>query len=106
MKETGEALTDSASAASVFLITIFFVTSADTGSLVMDTITAGGKMDAPVQQRVFWCLLSGMTTMALMLGSDIASLQVLTLVVTLSFAVVRPCLSAGLLKGLRKELSI
>ena len=99
-------LTGFVSAVSVVLITIFFVTSADSGSLVMDTITAGGKMDAPVQQRVFWCLLSGLAAMALMLGGGMASLQALTIAVGLPFAVVLLCMSVGLLKGLREELSI
>ncbi len=97
-------LTALVSAASVFLITIFFVTSADSGSLVMDTITAGGKMDAPVQQRVFWCLLAGMAAMALMLGGGMASLQALTIAVGLPFAIVLLCMCAGLVKGLREEL--
>ena len=99
-------MTGVVSAVSVLLITIFFVTSADSGSLVMDTITAGGKMDAPVQQRVFWCLLAGMAAMALMLGGGMASLQALTLAVALPFAIVLLCMSAGLLKGLREELSL
>ena len=98
-------MTGFVSAVSVLLITIFFVTSADSGSLVMDTITAGGKMDAPVQQRVFWCLLAGLAAMALMLGGGMASLQALTLAVGLPFAVVLLCMCAGLLKGLREELS-
>ena len=99
-------LTGFVSAVSVLLITIFFVTSADSGSLVMDTITAGGKMDAPVRQRVFWCLLAGLAAMALMLGGGMESLRALTLAVGLPFAVVLLCMCAGLVKGLREELSI
>ncbi|MDE0000990.1 MAG: BCCT family transporter [Rhodospirillaceae bacterium] len=99
-------MTGLVSAVSVFLITIFFVTSADSGSLVMDTITAGGKMDAPVQQRAFWCLLAGMAAMALMLGGGMASLQALTLTVGLPFTVVLLCLCAGLIMGLREELAV
>jgi len=38
---------------SIVLVIVFFVTSSDSGSLVIDTITAGGKSDAPVPQRVF-----------------------------------------------------
>ncbi|CAC9627365.1 High-affinity choline uptake protein BetT [uncultured Gammaproteobacteria bacterium] len=37
------------------MLVIFFVTSSDSGSLVIDTITAGGKENVPVQQRIFWC---------------------------------------------------
>ncbi len=64
----GLPFTQIVSIVSVFLIAIFFVTSADSGSLVMDTITAGGKLDAPVQQRVFWCLLAGLVAIALLVG--------------------------------------
>ena len=88
---------------SVFLIAIFFVTSADSGSLVMDIITAGGKMDAPLPQRVFWCLLAGLVATALLLGGGMASLQALTISIGLPFGLVLLIMCAGLLKGLRDE---
>lgn len=88
---------------SIFLIALFFVTSADSGSLVMDTITAGGKMNAPVKQRVFWCVLTGLLAIALMLGGGMASLQALTLSVGLPFCLVLLLMCVGLVKGLRDE---
>ena len=88
---------------SVFLIAIFFITSADSGSLVMDIITAGGKMDAPVQQRVFWCILAGVVAIALMLGGGMASLQALTISIGLPFGVVLLIMCVGLVKGLLEE---
>ncbi len=97
-------LTNSVSAISVFLIAIFFVTSADSGSLVMDMITAGGKMDAPVAQRVFWCLLAGMVAMALMLGGGMASLQSMTISIGLPFGLVLALMCIGLYRGLKEEL--
>jgi len=60
---------------SLALIVIFFVTSSDSGSLVIDTITAGGKMDAPVTQRVFWCTLEGLVAIALLLGGGLNALK-------------------------------
>lgn len=60
---------------SLLLIVIFFVTSSDSGSLVVDTITAGGKVDAPVAQRVFWCVLEGLVAIALLLGGGLTALQ-------------------------------
>ena len=96
-------LTDIVSTVSVFLIAIFFVTSADSGSLVMDTITAGGKLDAPVQQRVFWCVLAGVVATALMLGGGMASLQALTISIGLPFGAVLLLMCVGLVKGLREE---
>src|SRR3546814_15217607 len=44
----------------IVLVIVFFVTSSDSGSLVIDTITAGGKTAAPVAQRVFWCTFEGL----------------------------------------------
>ena len=87
----------------VALIAIFFVTSADSGSLVVDTITAGGKMDAPKRQRVFWCILGGSVAMALMLGGGMNSLQALTISAGLPFAVVLLLLCVSLIIGLREE---
>ncbi len=99
----GLPLTGLVSSFSIFLIAIFFVTSADSGSLVVDTITAGGKMDAPVRQRVFWCLLTGLVAIALLLGGGMASLQALTISIGLPFCVVLLIMCIGLLKGLRDE---
>lgn len=96
-------LTGIVSTISVLLIAIFFVTSADSGSLVMDIITAGGKLDAPVQQRVFWCVLAGLTAIALMLGGGMASLQALTISIGLPFALVLLAMCFSLLRGLRQE---
>ncbi|MEE4163072.1 MAG: BCCT family transporter [Woeseiaceae bacterium] len=98
-------LTGIVSTVSVFLIAIFFITSADSGSLVMDIITAGGKLDAPVAQRVFWCVLAGLVAVALLLGGGMASLQALTISVGLPFGVVLLIMCVGLLKGLREESS-
>ena len=99
----GLPFTQIVSVISVFLIAIFFVTSADSGSLVMDTITAGGKLDAPVQQRVFWCLLAGMVAIALLVGGGMASLQALTISIGLPFGVVLLLMCVGLFKGLRED---
>lgn len=91
------------SGVSVILIAIFFVTSADSGSLVIDTMTAGGKMNAPVQQRVFWCLSTGMVAITLLMGGGMASLQALTIAVGLPFCVVLLLMCASLYKGLHEE---
>lgn len=91
------------SGVSVILIAIFFVTSADSGSLVIDTMTAGGKMNAPVQQRVFWCLSTGLVAITLLMGGGMGSLQALTIAVGLPFCVVLLLMCVSLFKGLREE---
>ena len=71
---------------SIVLLITFFVTTSDSGSLVVDTITAGGKMEAPARQRVFWCSVEGLVAIALLLGGGLRSLQAATLVSGLPFA--------------------
>jgi len=93
------------STVSVALIAIFFITSADSGSLVMDIITAGGKMDAPVRQRVFWCIMAGTVATALMFGGGMSSLQAMTIALGLPFGIVLLLMCVGLYRGLRTELS-
>ena len=59
----------------IVLVVIFFVTSSDSGSLVIDGITAGGKVDAPIIQRIFWALAQGVVALILLLGGGLNSLQ-------------------------------
>ena len=59
----------------IILVLVFFVTSSDSGSLVIDTITSGGKTDAPVIQRCFWVLFEGLMAIALLVGGGLAALQ-------------------------------
>ena len=70
---------------------------------MIDTMTAGGKMNAPVQQRVFWCLSTGMVAITLLMGGGMASLQALTIAVGLPFCVVLLLMCASLYKGLHEE---
>ena len=54
----------------IVLVIVFFVTSSDSGSLVIDVISAGGKVDAPTPQRVFWASFEGLVAISLILGGD------------------------------------
>lgn len=69
----------------ILLVIIFFVTSSDSGSLVIDSITAGGKVDAPKPQRVFWAIIEGAIAIALLLGGGLTALQ--TMAVSTGFPV-------------------
>jgi BCCT family betaine/carnitine transporter len=91
------------SGACVLLIALFFVTSADSGSLVVDTLTAGGKTDAPTRQRVFWCTTTGLVAIALMLGGGMNSLQALTTAIGLPFGLLLLLMCVSLVKGLQQE---
>ncbi|SFU17299.1 BCCT family transporter [Sedimentitalea nanhaiensis] len=87
----------------IILVVVFFVTSSDSGSLVIDTITAGGKVDAPVPQRVFWCIFEGAVAIVLLLGGGLAALQAMVISTGLPFTVVLLMMCWAILKGLHTE---
>lgn len=89
----------------IILVIVFFVTSSDSGSLVIDTITAGGKVDAPVPQRVFWCVFEGAVAIVLLLSvGGLSSLQSMVISTGLPFTVVLLVMCYAIYKGLRSEL--
>ena len=87
----------------VILVTSFFVTSSDSGSLVVDSLTAGGKLDAPVPQRIFWALTEGAVAAVLLIGGGLGALQTAAISTGLPFAILLIILMWSLLKGLDKE---
>ncbi|MFU8815279.1 MAG: BCCT family transporter, partial [Pseudomonadales bacterium] len=95
-------LTGLTSLVAIGLVMVFFITSMDSGSLVIDTITAGGKIDTPVGQRVFWCIVSGLIAAALLLGGGLGSLQALTLAAGFPFCLVLLVMCYSTIKGLHQ----
>ena len=87
----------------IVLVIVFFVTSSDSGSLVIDTITAGGKVDAPVAQRIFWAVFEGLVAIALLLGGGLGALQAASVSTGLPFAAVLLLGCYALVKGLLSE---
>lgn len=87
----------------VVLVVLFFITSSDSGSLVIDTITAGGKINAPVSQRVFWAILEGVLAIALLLGGGLIALQAMAVSTGLPFTVVLLVGCVAIVKGLLSE---
>jgi BCCT family betaine/carnitine transporter len=87
----------------IVLVIVFFITSSDSGSLVIDTITAGGKVDAPVAQRIFWCIFEGLVAIALLLGGGLASLQAAAIATGFPFALVLVAMCYSVWKGISKE---
>ncbi len=88
----------------IVLVIVFFVTSSDSGSLVIDSITAGGKTDAPKAQRVFWAIIEGAIAIALLLGGGLGGLQAATVSTGLPFTVVLLIACYAVVKGLISEL--
>lgn len=87
----------------IVLVVVFFVTSSDSGSLVIDVIASGGKVDAPTPQRVFWCTLEGLVAIALILGGGLGALQAMAVSTGLPFTIVLLVSTVALIKGLASE---
>jgi BCCT family betaine/carnitine transporter len=90
----------------IVLVLVFFITSSDSGSLVIDSITAGGKVDAPVTQRVFWAFMEGAIAVALLWigGSEaIQALQAGAISTALPFTIILLLMCVSLLMGMRTE---
>ncbi|MBQ4832383.1 BCCT family transporter [Pseudoalteromonas sp. MMG010] len=101
-------MTDIISSIAVILILVFFVTSSDSGSLVIDSITAGGKVDAPIPQRIFWASVEGAIAAALLwIGGEnaIGALQAGTISTGLPFTIILIIMCFSLVLGLRTEPS-
>ncbi|GAB1423768.1 BCCT family transporter [Thauera terpenica] len=87
----------------IVLVVVFFVTSSDSGSLVIDIIAAGGKVDAPVPQRVFWAVFEGLVAIALILGGGLVALQAMAVSTGLPFTLVLLASTLAIVKGLLSE---
>ncbi|WP_321280761.1 BCCT family transporter [Marinifilum fragile] len=90
----------------VILVACFFVTSSDSGSMVVDTLTSGGKLDAPVGQKIFWASMEGLIAIILLIGGGLAALQTATILTGLPFAILLLVLCYSLLKSLKKDYGV
>ena len=84
----------------VLLIVTFFVTSSDSGSLVVDSLASGGVLDTPAWQRVFWAVLEGAIASVLLLAGGLSALQTMTIVSALPFAVIIIMAAIGMWRAL------
>ncbi len=91
------------SAVGIILVTVFFVTSSDSGSLVVDHLTSGGKLDSPVPQRVFWAVMEGVVAAVLLMGGGLTILQTAAVTTGLPFAFVLLLIVLSLYLGLSHE---
>ncbi|RDU24135.1 BCCT family transporter [Anaerosacchariphilus polymeriproducens] len=90
----------------IILVTVFFVTSSDSGSLVVDHLISGGKLDSPVPQRIFWALMEGVVAATLLIGGGLNALQTASVITGLPFAILLILLVYSLKIGLQEEYEI
>ncbi|MFA0442709.1 BCCT family transporter [Vibrio sp. 10N.222.51.C12] len=91
----------------VILIIVFFVTTLDSGSIVVDSMTAGGKLELPIKQKVVWAVISAVIAMVMLWigGTDsIQALQSITIIAALPFAIILVLGCISLVKGLLTEV--
>lgn len=89
----------------IILIFSFFITSSDSGSLVIDNITSGSEGNSPVWQRVFWSFAQGFIAIVLLWGGGLDALQTAVIITGLPFAVILLLMCYSLQKGLQDELN-
>ncbi|OLQ80516.1 BCCT transporter [Photobacterium proteolyticum] len=90
----------------IVLVMVFFITSSDSGSLVIDNITAGGKLDSPMPQRIFWATIEGaIAAVMLYVGGTqaIEALQAGAISTGLPFTIILLLMCVSLIMGFRTE---
>ncbi len=101
MGSTG--LSTAAAAVATLLIATYFITSADSGTLVINTILAGGDPDPPLLPRVLWGIGVGILTGILLAGGGVPTLQSAVVMAGLPFSVVVLVMVLGLVTALHRE---
>ncbi len=90
-----------ASLVATTLVVTFFVTSSDSGSLVVDMLTSGGEEEAPVWQRIFWASAEGVVAAVLLLAGGLGALQTATIASALPFTLIMLFMCLGLFRALQ-----
>lgn len=88
---------------SLCLVVTFFVSSSDSGSLVIDTLTSGGAMEPPVWQRIYWAVAEGLVAAALLLSGGLGALQTMTIASAFPMIIMISVGCLGLLKSLKAD---
>lgn len=90
----------------IILVTIFFITSADSGALVVNTLASGGKEKTPVWQQMLWTSTIGIIAAALLYAGGLHALQTLTIASAFPFMFVMLAMCYALHKALRHDLML
>ncbi|NVK57839.1 MAG: choline BCCT transporter BetT [Alteromonadaceae bacterium] len=87
----------------LLMVIIFFVTSCDSGAMVVDMLCSHGRNDTPMWQRVYWAVAVGLVAAILLYAGGLSALQTMTIVSALPFSIILLIAMYGLLKSLRIE---
>ncbi len=89
----------------IILVITFFVTSCNSGALVVNYLSSGGKLDPPIVQRIFWVVLEGGIASVLLIGGGLSALQVASITMGLPFAIVLLIMCYSLYQGLTEDMA-
>ncbi len=90
----------------IFLIVVFFITSSDSGSLVVNHLTSDGTLKSPARQRVFWAAMEGVVAATLLVGGGLVALQTAAITTALPFSIILMVMLYSLYVGLTQEHQI
>ena len=85
------------------MVSTFFITSSDSGSLVVDYMTSGGEINTPVSQKIFWASMEGLIAIALILGGGLSALQAASISTGFPFAIILVLMTYSLYKVLQTD---
>jgi choline/glycine/proline betaine transport protein len=89
----------------IIMVVIFFVTSADSGALVVNMLCSNGRDDTPLWQRMYWVIGIGLIAIILLLAGGLGALQTMTIASALPFSVVLLVATYGLIKAVRVDIT-
>lgn len=87
------------------MVIVFFVTSADSGAMVVDMLCSDGKDNTPLWQRLYWALGEGVIASVLLLAGGLGALQTMTVASALPFTIVLLIACYGLIKALKIDVA-
>jgi choline/glycine/proline betaine transport protein len=90
---------------SLLMVVVFFVTSADSGAMVLNMLSAHGRDDTPVLQRLVWAAVIGVIAVVLLLAGGLAALQTAAIASALPFSVALLGGIWGLARALRLDVA-
>ncbi|MDN5599917.1 MAG: BCCT family transporter [Brachybacterium sp.] len=94
------------SALGIIMVAVFFITSSDSGSLVVDMLASGGHPNPPIWSRVLWAVLEGLLAAALLASGGLTSLQAGSLITALPFSIILLLMAVALVKALSLDRAV
>lgn len=92
------------SAIAILMVVVFFVTSADSGSMVVNMLSSGGVDQTPIWQRIYWAGLMGLVAVVLLLAGGLSALQTMAIASALPFSIVLIFACYGLFDALLLDM--